>query len=441
MGTFVNFFDGYDSPSTPIITQTDRLLNFANDAAFEAAISGAPLSGNIYYNTTDNKVRYYNGTEWREVADGTTLNDLIASIGQPNGVASLDGAGKVPTSQLPDAVLGTLQYQGVWNASTNTPTLGDSGSGGSKGHYYVVDTAGSTSVDGNNSWEISDWIVHNGTTWDKIDGSDAVVSVNGQTGVVTIDDSIVDINGKTEKDPVNDNDVILIEDSEDSFNKKKIKAGSIGNAKFLISYISDSAFQTANGVPPYTGKTGIYYNTTDDEVRFYNENTSSWQAVGGTTILKQEDLGFGNGVQVSYPLALTPINDEAVQVFLDGLIYEKSNYTITTNTLIFNTAPDTTTQIYVSYLTAGVQTATVVTISGSFIAENRVVTSGEITAKQLTLSNTPTNPNEVLSQVVDGVNLRNAVDYNITGDTFSWNGFGLDGLIEAGDVLTIWYFT
>ena len=50
-----------------------------------------------------------------------------------NGVATLDGSGTVPISQLPSSVLGALSYQGTWNASTNTPTL--TSSVGTKGYY------------------------------------------------------------------------------------------------------------------------------------------------------------------------------------------------------------------------------------------------------------------------------------------------------------------
>jgi hypothetical protein len=34
-------------------------------------------------------------------------------------------------------------------------------------------------------WKIGDWIIFNGTTWDKVDNTDAVISVNGYTGIVT----------------------------------------------------------------------------------------------------------------------------------------------------------------------------------------------------------------------------------------------------------------
>ena len=104
--------------------------------------------------------------------------------GVANGVATLDGSGTVPISQLPAAVLGALSYQGTWNASTNTPTL--TSSVGTKGYYYVVNVAGSTNLNGITDWVVGDWAVYNGSAWQKIDNTDAVTSVNGYTGTVVL---------------------------------------------------------------------------------------------------------------------------------------------------------------------------------------------------------------------------------------------------------------
>jgi hypothetical protein len=113
----------------------------------------------------------------------------VLNAGVAGGVATLDGSGTVPTSQLPGAVLGGLNYQGTWNASTNTPTLASST--GSKGYYYVVSTAGSTNLDGITDWKIGDWAVYDGTAWQKVDNTDAVSSVNGYTGAVVLTTSDV----------------------------------------------------------------------------------------------------------------------------------------------------------------------------------------------------------------------------------------------------------
>jgi hypothetical protein len=79
---------------------------------------------------------------------------------------------------------GGVTYQGTWNASTNTPTL--TSSVGTKGYYYIVDVAGSTNLNGITDWKIGDWAIFNGSTWDKVDNTDAVSSVNGFTGAVSL---------------------------------------------------------------------------------------------------------------------------------------------------------------------------------------------------------------------------------------------------------------
>jgi hypothetical protein len=81
-------------------------------------------------------------------------------------------------------ITGVLAYQGTWNASTNTPTL--TSSVGTNGYYYVVNVAGTTNLNGITDWQPNDWAIFNGTSWEKIDNSDLVTSVNGYTGAVVL---------------------------------------------------------------------------------------------------------------------------------------------------------------------------------------------------------------------------------------------------------------
>lgn len=119
------------------------------------------------------------------------IQQLDAAIDANNGICPLDASSKVPVANLPASVVGGLQYQGTWNATTNTPALASGA--GSTGHYYVVSVAGSTNLDGITDWVANDWVVFNGTVWEKIDNTDQVTSVNGQQGVVVLDaDDIAD---------------------------------------------------------------------------------------------------------------------------------------------------------------------------------------------------------------------------------------------------------
>jgi hypothetical protein len=138
------------------------------------------------WTTFNNKQNQLNGTGFVK-ASGTTISydnstyQVTSEKGQPNGYASLDSNGKVPLTQINDALIGNVNYQGLWNAATNTPTLVNPPSSGTKGYYYIVSTAGTFA---GISFEVGDWIISNGSAWQKVDNTDAVSSVFGRTGNV-----------------------------------------------------------------------------------------------------------------------------------------------------------------------------------------------------------------------------------------------------------------
>ena len=76
---------------------------------------------------------------------------------------------------------GSVIYKGTWDANTNTPILSSSGGGGVKGDYYIVNVAGTTLIDGENYWQVGDWIINNGLIWQKIDNTDFIVKKAGET--------------------------------------------------------------------------------------------------------------------------------------------------------------------------------------------------------------------------------------------------------------------
>lgn len=120
------------------------------------------------------------------IADITGLQAALdskenkAEKGNANGYASLDNGGKIPTSQLPDAILGALQFQTQWDASTNTPTI-PTASTGNKGWFYITQVGG---VYNGVTYNTGDWILSNGSAWERIPNSDAVTSVYGRIGAV-----------------------------------------------------------------------------------------------------------------------------------------------------------------------------------------------------------------------------------------------------------------
>ena len=107
----------------------------------------------------------------------------LTQKGAANGVATLDGGGKIPAAQLPNSV---MELQGQWNASTNSPTLADGT--GNPGDIYEVTVAGTQNLgSGSQSFIVGDWVVYgaSGILY-KSPGSNAVDSVNGLKGVVVL---------------------------------------------------------------------------------------------------------------------------------------------------------------------------------------------------------------------------------------------------------------
>ncbi len=107
----------------------------------------------------------------------------LTEKGAALGVATLDGGGKVPASQLPNSI---MDYLGQWAASTNTPTLADGV--GNPGDVYQASDAGTVNFgSGNITFAAGDWVIYSGTVWQKSINSNAVASVNGFTGIVSLD--------------------------------------------------------------------------------------------------------------------------------------------------------------------------------------------------------------------------------------------------------------
>ena len=112
-----------------------------------------------------------------EVNNSLTLKVNNSEKGVANGVATLDANGKVVLTQIPDSVLGQLEYMGVHNFTTMPTAI-------QKGQYWIASVSG-------NGYIVGDWAVWNGSAFDKVDNTDAVATVAGRTGNVVLTNSDV----------------------------------------------------------------------------------------------------------------------------------------------------------------------------------------------------------------------------------------------------------
>ena len=120
------------------------------------------------------------GAKVRDLQDviiGTSgvLSSLAFNVA--NGVPKLDSNGKILVSQLPNSV---MEYQGTWNANTNTPTLVNGT--GNQGDFYLCNVAGTTNFGaGPLTFAVGDSAIYSGSIWQKAGGATGTVTSVGLT--------------------------------------------------------------------------------------------------------------------------------------------------------------------------------------------------------------------------------------------------------------------
>ena len=174
---FTTLFDNEDDLQTQI---NGKEPTITKKSAFnkDFATTNPAMDGKPSYGTADTVAR----------GDHVHPTDTSRLAAAPDGTNSLlDTNNKVRAIYLPDEVLGQLSYQGTWDASTST---GAPATTKQKGDYYVCSKGGRYNPDGTQiasgvqAFAVGDWAVYNGTSWDKVDNTDAVTMVNGQIGSV-----------------------------------------------------------------------------------------------------------------------------------------------------------------------------------------------------------------------------------------------------------------
>src|SRR5690625_163071 len=131
---------------------------------------------------------YPNPVFAEEMATAAVLTSALeakvdsATVGQSGGVASLDGAGKVPLAQMN---LEGLAYKGLWDAETNAPSIAD-GAGTDADFYFASSTATVDLGSGPQDFQEGDIVIYYDGVWSRRGSSQIVQSVNGMIGNVVI---------------------------------------------------------------------------------------------------------------------------------------------------------------------------------------------------------------------------------------------------------------
>ena len=228
--------------------------------------------------------------------------------GDLNGYASLDGSGKIPVTELPNAI---MTYQGTWNANTNTPAIEDGMTGATAGDVYRVSVAGTQDLgSGNISFEIGDYCIYNGSTWEKADTTDAVSQINGKTGEVDLvaSDILTDETGITVQDHIDDNS------NPHSVTKTQVGLGNVDD-KSEATIFSDVGILTNKRITKRVSNESDAISITPNSDNYDIIYQSNSQSVGTLTINND------TGVPTNGQSLLIKIKSTNVQTFSWGNIY------------------------------------------------------------------------------------------------------------------------
>lgn len=273
-----------------------------------------------------------NASDVNDLANGVNAAEVASNKGQANGYASLDSNGRVPASQLPNSV---MEFQGMWDASTNTPTLADGT--GNAGNVYRVSVAGSQNFgNGSISFAVSDYVIYSGSEWQKADTTDAVSSVAGRAGDVTL--TVADIGGNTTTAlGVGSLEVGHASDTTVS----RSQAGRIAVEGVEVADVSSAQTLTNKRVTPRVGSTsssgtptidcGLYdqYNITALAVAITSVSITGTPTDGQKLLIRIKDNGtaraisWGGSFSASGAAAL-PTTTVVNKTHLVGFIYDST---------------------------------------------------------------------------------------------------------------------
>jgi hypothetical protein len=149
------------------------------------------------------QIQITGGAKVRDLQDviiGTSGVLSSVAFNVANGVPKLDVNGKILVSQLPNSV---MEYKGVWNAATNSPTLTNGGAF-NEGDVYLCNVAGTVNFGSGApiTFAVGDSAIYSsvaeGSVWQKSGGATGTVTSVGlstNAGAITIGNSPISTSG------------------------------------------------------------------------------------------------------------------------------------------------------------------------------------------------------------------------------------------------------
>jgi len=160
-----------------------------------------------------------------------------------------------------------------------------------------------------------------------------------------------------------------------------------------------------------SGTDSIVQLTAGDNITLTRSNAQEIEIAssggGGGTVTVEKNVYTGDGSDTTFNTSTAIVNENNVQVYIDGVYQSKDNYTTSGSTVTFSTAPPNTTSVELIHMVA---------VDG-VIARDGFTGNGSTTAFVLSMSITNENATQVY---IDGV-YQSKDNYTTSGSTLTFS--------------------
>ena len=367
----------------------------------------ALAAGMLYFNTTSDVMKVYEGSNW-VAAYASATGSLLAA----NNLSDLANAGSA-RSNLGLGSAATSASSAFATASQADQTVGLTGAGATSiSGTYPNFTITSTDTNTNTTYSIQDGELsqNNFTNADhtKLNNIETSADVTDATNVgaagALMDSEVTNL---AEVKAFDSSDYATAAQGTLAANALPKAGGTVTGALVLNNTGSVKVAAGTTGQREASPAAGMFrYNTTEGKFEGYS---TEWGEIGGGAADLKLNSFTGNGSTVAYTLSSSPAEDNTL-VYIDGVYQNKTGYAIVDNVLTFSAAPDSGAAIEITAATiAPVEASTEFKLS-------QFTGNGSATAFSLSEA-TPENNTNVYW---DGV-YQSKANYSVSGTTLTFS--------------------
>jgi hypothetical protein len=331
----------YNGDGSNLILSKNQLINtIGNQIYYPYSTNPNGYISGITSNNVTTALGYipYNSNNPSGFTTQNNLNNyqLLSEKNLPNGYAGLDINGILPTNLFPDSILGNVKFKGTYNGSliissdsiiNNQPL--PTASTGNTGWYFISTSAYTANTI---SYEVGDWILGIGTSWGKVDNSDAITSFNGRIGNIVLNSN--DVTTALDYRPLNNNGDSITGTSGNGFlglvNQNTNPLIPSSGIKIFANNINDFSWIGTDG-----------YVRTFDDTSNTGDRTYSLPNRNGTILLSGDVVSsqwVNNGTSISYNAGnigvgtdtpdqrITVVSDNTTSTFINTVYETTQNY-------------------------------------------------------------------------------------------------------------------